>query len=60
MPLAINLHTTTMLLSEVRNVGYKDLLLIQTNYGFALNDSEGGFEDITQGLSFSVLGRLKF
>jgi hemolysin activation/secretion protein len=41
-------------------LSYKDLLLIQTNYGFALNDSEGGFEDITQGLSFSVLGRLKF
>ncbi|WP_206814936.1 ShlB/FhaC/HecB family hemolysin secretion/activation protein [Chroococcus sp. FPU101] len=41
-------------------LSYRDLLLIQTNYGFALNDTNSGFDDLTQGLSFSVLGQFRF
>lgn len=41
-------------------LSYKDLLLIQTNYGFALNNPDSGFDDITQGLSFSILGQFRF
>jgi hemolysin activation/secretion protein len=41
-------------------LGYRQALLLQANYGFALNDPDNPLEDITQGLSFSVLGRIRF
>ncbi len=41
-------------------LSYKELLLVQTNYGFALNGHDGGFDDLTQGLSFSILGQFRF
>jgi hemolysin activation/secretion protein len=41
-------------------LSYRQALLVQANYGFALNDPDNPLEDITQGLSFSVLGRIRF